>query len=128
MASPNRTSRRRHRIDAPQTSGRWARVAGHQTCVCPAAAYIICGMPTALWTGSLSFGLVVIPVRLYPAVRKKTVRFREIDGSGRRIRHVRGADPQPELDNEPAPAAARSFQWTPSPAPDVPPAAEVSYE
>ncbi len=85
-------------------------------------------MPTALWTGSLSFGLVVIPVRLYPAVRKKTVRFHEIDQSGRRIRHVRVADPEPELDYEPRPAAAPSFQWTPSPAPDPPPAAEVSYE
>jgi len=70
-------------------------------------------MPTALWTGSLSFGLVVIPVRLYPAVRKKTVRFHEIDHSGRRIRHVRVADPEPELDYEPRPAvAAPSFQWT----------------
>jgi DNA end-binding protein Ku len=85
-------------------------------------------MPTALWTGSLSFGLVVIPVRLYPAVRKKVVRFHEIDHGGRRIRHVRVADPEPELDYEPRPAAAASFQWTPSPAPDLPPAAEVPYE
>jgi DNA end-binding protein Ku len=87
-------------------------------------------MPTALWTGSLSFGLVVIPVRLYPAVRKKAVRFHEIDHSGRRIRHVRVADPEPELDYEPRPpaAAAASFQWTPSPVPDLPPAAEVPYE
>ena len=85
-------------------------------------------MPKALWTGSLSFGLVVIPVRLYPAVRKKTVRFHEIDPSGRRIRHVRVADSEAELDYEPGPAAAPSFQWTPSPAPDFPPAAEVPYE
>jgi len=85
-------------------------------------------MPTALWTGSLSFGLVVIPVRLYPAVRKKVVRFHEIDRSGHRIRHVRVADPEPELDYEPRKAAAPSFQWTPSPAPDLPPAAEVPYE
>ena len=56
-------------------------------------------MPAALWTGSLSFGLVVIPVRLYPAVRKKAVRFHEIDRGGRRIRHVRVADPEPELDD-----------------------------
>ena len=85
-------------------------------------------MPTALWTGSLSFGLVVIPVRLYPAVRKKTVRFHEIDRGGHRIRHVRVADPEPELDYEPRQAATPSFQWSPSPAPDVPPAAEVPYE
>jgi non-homologous end joining protein Ku len=26
---------------------------------------------TAVWTGSLSLGMVVVPVRLYPAIRKK---------------------------------------------------------
>jgi len=46
-------------------------------------------MPTAVWTGSLSLGLVVVPVRLYPAVRKKNVRFHELDRAGRRMRHVR---------------------------------------
>jgi DNA end-binding protein Ku len=54
-------------------------------------------MPTAIWTGSISFGLVVIPVRLYPAVRKKVVRFHELDQSGRRVRHVRVSEPEPEL-------------------------------
>ena len=58
-------------------------------------------VPTAIWTGSLSFGLVVIPVRVYPAVRKKVVRFHELDASGRRVRHVRVPDLQPELDVEP---------------------------
>ncbi len=58
-------------------------------------------MPSSIWTGSLSFGLVVIPVRVYPAVRKKVVRFHELDRSGRRVRHVRVADLQPELDVEP---------------------------
>src|SRR5438309_10303321 len=56
------------------------------------------GMPTAVWTGSLSLGLVVVPVRLYPAVKKKTVRFHELDRSGRRVRHVRVAEP--EIDYE----------------------------
>ena len=83
-------------------------------------------MSTAIWTGSLSFGLVVIPVRLYPAVRKKVVRFHEIDSAGRRIRHVRVADPEPQLDYEPRASAA--FTWTPSPAPETPAAPEVSYE
>ena len=86
-------------------------------------------MPTAIWTGSLSFGLVVIPVRLYPAVRKKVVRFHEIDRTGRRIRHVRVAEPEPEIEyyapppprfEEPARAPVR---WTPPPPPD-----EVPYE
>jgi DNA end-binding protein Ku len=84
-------------------------------------------MPTALWTGSLSFGLVVIPVRLYPAIRKKTVRFHEVDRIGRRIRHVRVADPEPELDWEPSPRPAE--RWTPpGPMPETPPAPEVPYE
>ena len=32
-------------------------------------------MPTAVWTGSLSFGLVTVPVRLIPATEPKDVRF-----------------------------------------------------
>jgi DNA end-binding protein Ku len=42
----------------------------------------------------LSLGLVVVPVRLYPAIRKKAVRFHEIDRSGRRVRHVRFSEPE----------------------------------
>jgi DNA end-binding protein Ku len=55
-------------------------------------------MPTAVWTGSLSLGLVVVPVRLYPAIHKKAVRFHELDRGGRRVRHVRV--PQPDFDLE----------------------------
>ena len=45
-------------------------------------------MPRAIWTGTISFGLVSVPVRLYPATRRKDVRFHEIDRtSGQRIRH-----------------------------------------
>jgi len=33
----------------------------------------------AMWSGVISFGLVTIPVRLYPAVREKTVRFHLLD-------------------------------------------------
>jgi DNA end-binding protein Ku len=32
-------------------------------------------MSQAVWTGSISFGLVSIPVRLYPATQPKDVRF-----------------------------------------------------
>ena len=47
-------------------------------------------MARAIWTGTISFGLVSVPVRLYPATRRKDVRFRELDRlSGRRIRHQR---------------------------------------
>jgi DNA end-binding protein Ku len=45
-------------------------------------------MARAVWSGTISFGLVSVPVRLYPATRRKDVRFHEIDRStGRRIRH-----------------------------------------
>jgi DNA end-binding protein Ku len=53
-------------------------------------------MANAIWTGSLSLGMVVVPVRLYPAIRKKAVRFHELDGAGRRVRHVRVSEPEVE--------------------------------
>ncbi len=53
-------------------------------------------MPTAIWTGSLSLGMVVVPVRLYPAIKKKGVRFHELDRAGRRVRHVRVSEPDAE--------------------------------
>jgi DNA end-binding protein Ku len=55
-------------------------------------------LTTAVWTGSISLGMVVVPVRLYPAIRKKTVRFHELDRSGRRVRHVRVSEP--DVDSE----------------------------
>lgn len=36
-------------------------------------------MPRAIWSGSISFGLVNIPVKLYSAVSKKTVQFNQLD-------------------------------------------------
>ncbi len=57
-------------------------------------------MPNSIWTGSLSFGLVVMPVRLYPAIRRKQVRFHELDRYGRRVRHVRVSEPEYEIDRE----------------------------
>jgi DNA end-binding protein Ku len=36
-------------------------------------------MPRAIWTGAISFGLVTVPVRLYSAVNRKTVRFNQLD-------------------------------------------------
>ena len=44
-------------------------------------------VPRAIWSGSISFGLVNIPVRLFTAVRRKTVRFNQIDSaSGARVK------------------------------------------
>ena len=36
-------------------------------------------MPRAIWSGSISFGLVNIPVQLFNAVSRKQVRFNQID-------------------------------------------------
>ena len=47
-------------------------------------------MPRAIWSGSISFGLVNIPVKLYSAVSRKTVRFNQIDSStGARVKQKR---------------------------------------
>jgi DNA end-binding protein Ku len=35
-------------------------------------------MPRSIWKGSISFGLVNVPVKLYSAVSKKTVRFNQL--------------------------------------------------
>ena len=47
-------------------------------------------MPQAIWSGSISFGLIGIPVKLYPATKRNDVRFREVErATGRRVRHRR---------------------------------------
>lgn len=52
-------------------------------------------MPTAVWTGTLSFGLVTIPVRLIPATEPKDVRFHLYDREGRRVRQQRVVENAP---------------------------------
>ncbi len=50
-------------------------------------------MARAIWSGSISFGLLNVPVRLYSAVSKQTVRFRELrEGDGSRVKHKRVAE------------------------------------
>jgi DNA end-binding protein Ku len=45
-------------------------------------------MPRAIWSGSVSFGLVNVPVRLFNATRDKDVHFHQLDEkSGSRIRY-----------------------------------------
>jgi len=47
-------------------------------------------MPRAIWNGSISFGLVSIPVKLYSAVSRKTVRFNQLDSrTGARVKQKR---------------------------------------
>ncbi len=47
-------------------------------------------MPRAIWSGAISFGLVNVPVKLYSAVSRKTVRFHQLhDSTGSRIQQKR---------------------------------------
>jgi DNA end-binding protein Ku len=47
-------------------------------------------MPRAMWKGAISFGLVTIPVAVYPATEEKTLRFNQLhDTDGGRIRMKR---------------------------------------
>jgi DNA end-binding protein Ku len=74
-------------------------------------------MATAVWTGTLSFGLVTLPVRLYPATQPKDVRFHLYDREGRRIRYQRvveaGVEPAPDP-NELPPSDAADEVTTPA--------------
>jgi DNA end-binding protein Ku len=97
-------------------------------------------MARAVWTGTLNFGLVTIPVRLYPATEPKDVRFHLMDNSGRRVRYRRfvedwepaerwepserppaGPEPEPERQSEPARATRPG-------ADEEPQAEEVAYQ
>jgi DNA end-binding protein Ku len=47
-------------------------------------------MPRSIWTGAISFGLVTVPVKLYSAINRKTVRFHQLNGpTGMRIQQKR---------------------------------------
>ncbi len=47
-------------------------------------------MPRSIWTGAISFGLVTVPVKLYSAVQRKTVRFHQLNSkTGVRIQQKR---------------------------------------
>jgi Ku protein len=50
-------------------------------------------MPRPLWTGSIAFGLVNIPVRLYSATESHRIAFHEVEEkTGQRIKHKRVAE------------------------------------
>ena len=50
-------------------------------------------MARAIWSGTISFGLLNVPVKMYSAVSRKTIRFNELRGSdGSRVRHKRVAE------------------------------------
>jgi DNA end-binding protein Ku len=54
-------------------------------------------MPRSVWKGTLSFGLVAIPVSLFPATEAKDVRFHLFDREGRRVRYRRVVETGPSL-------------------------------
>src|SRR6266545_2911708 len=84
-------------------------------------------MSQAIWTGSITFGLVNIPVRLYPATQPKDVRFHLYDRrTGKRVRYERvtrteeaptfAPDPDfsvspDERDTEPRAASTPGTEW-----------------
>jgi DNA end-binding protein Ku len=50
-------------------------------------------MARAIWSGSISFGLLNVPVKLYSAVARRNIALREIrESDGARIRHRRVAE------------------------------------
>jgi DNA end-binding protein Ku len=50
-------------------------------------------MPRAIWSGSISFGLVTVPVKLYPATEQKDIQFHQFkEGTRQRIRNKRVAE------------------------------------
>ena len=46
-------------------------------------------MARSIWTGSISFGLVNVPVKVYSAVRQQDLHFNQFDPNGNRIRYKR---------------------------------------
>jgi DNA end-binding protein Ku len=55
-------------------------------------------MPRSMWKGAISFGLVTIPVAVYPATEEKTLRFNQLhDEDMGRIRYKRMCEKDGEI-------------------------------
>ncbi len=83
-------------------------------------------MTRAMWNGSISFGLVNIPVKLYPAIKEKRIRFHKIhEKTGARVQQklvlpdigevepdgtVRDGDTAPEIDKD---QIVKGYEYTP---------------
>src|SRR5437660_6312004 len=47
-------------------------------------------MPKSIWNGTVTFGMVNVPIKLYSAIESKTVHFNEVHArDGARIEHRR---------------------------------------
>jgi DNA end-binding protein Ku len=78
----------------------------------PGAWDILDSMARSIWTGAISFGLVTVPVKLYSAVNRKTVRFHQLSGkTGVRISQRR-VDPSTG-DEVPYEEIVKGFEITP---------------
>jgi DNA end-binding protein Ku len=91
-------------------------------------------MPQAVWTGSLSFGLVNIPVKIYVGTASKDVRFHQFEsGTGRRVRYRRVTSGPPaeapiERSDENVEPATSSATTSPSEREAVSPDADTGSE
>ncbi|HEU4944344.1 MAG TPA: Ku protein [Solirubrobacterales bacterium] len=69
-------------------------------------------MARAIWSGSISFGLLNVPVKLYSAVARRGISLREIrESDGARIRHRRVAEGTDE--EVPYEKIVKAFEITP---------------
>jgi DNA end-binding protein Ku len=69
-------------------------------------------MARAIWSGSISFGLLNVPVKLYSAVARRSIGLREIrESDGARIRHRRVAEGTDE--EVPYEKIIKAFEITP---------------
>jgi DNA end-binding protein Ku len=69
-------------------------------------------MARAIWSGSISFGLLNVPVKLYSAVARRGISLREIrESDGARIRHRRVAEGTDE--EVPYEQIVKAFEVTP---------------
>ena len=69
-------------------------------------------MPRAIWSGTISFGLVMVPVKLYSATSRKDVRFHQLhadDGVRIQQKRVCPADGQ----EVPIDRIVKGYEWTP---------------
>src|SRR3954451_24884205 len=55
-------------------------------------------MARAIWTGSISFGLVTIPVKVYSAIREHDVHFHQVTQRGARVHYERVTENGRKLD------------------------------
>ena len=86
-------------------------------------------MPRSVWNGSISFGLVSIPVRLYPATSPRDPRFHLVDRqTGRRIRYRRVVEEPPPPEEEPSEEEAEEEQSSFEGGPPTAPASEGAPE